>query len=461
MIASAFLLMVWTSTTGIAPWPSVGILFAGALSLFSIIWIYLTKRIGMDTGPFCTTAAITVILSQFVAVIAGTVRSGAPEIDFLIATHVILLIAVFGIECVRAKYTFALIAVFPTAIAVTSWIDLNPEARFWPQHLLFASIIYLMFIIFPLLLGRRCGRALEPYLAAVLSGIPFFFQAWHAIREGGWEHAVGLLPLVQAFFMTLLLLRLLGIEPQGGRALGRLALVAGAALAFVTVAIPLQLEREWIVIAWALEGAALAWLYGKIPHKGLLYALSGLFAVVFIWLVLNPVLNELPRGGQKIWNWYLYTYIISSAALIAGGWLMAKSRDALSPPWTHLTKALSAGGVLLLFWLLNIEIANFYSTGSKIIFKFTATLAQDMTYTLAWALFAVALLASGIMIRNQPARIASLALLVATILKCFVHDLARLGGLYRVFSFVGLAICLTLVAVALQMFVLSARKEEK
>ena len=84
-----------------------------------------------------------------------------------------------------------------------------------------------------------------------------------------------------------------------------------------------------------------------------------------------------------------------------------------------------------------------------------------MTYTLAWALFAVLLLAGGIMIRNQPARIASLALLVATILKCFIHDLARLGGLYRVFSFVGLAICLTLVAVALQKFVLSARKEEK
>ena len=91
----------------------------------------------------------------------------------------------------------------------------------------------------------------------------------------------------------------------------------------------------------------------------------------------------------------------------------------------------------------------------------SATLQQDMTFTLAWALFAVALLAAGIVIRNQPARITSLSLLVVTILKCFIHDLARLGGLYRVFSFVGLALCLILVALALQRFVLSARKEAK
>ena len=69
--------------------------------------------------------------------------------------------------------------------------------------------------------------------------------------------------------------QLLRIEPAGERDLGRLALVAGAALAFVTVAIPLQLEQQWITIGWALEGAALAWLYRRIPHRGLLYAAIG------------------------------------------------------------------------------------------------------------------------------------------------------------------------------------------
>ena len=42
-----------------------------------------------------------------------------------------------------------------------------------------------------------------------------------------------------------------------------------------------------------------------------------------------------------------------------------------------------------------------------------------------------------------------------------LHDLWQLGGLYRVGSFVGLAVCLTLVAVLLQKFVLRDRFVEE
>jgi uncharacterized membrane protein len=43
-------------------------------------------------------------------------------------------------------------------------------------------------------------------------------------------------------------------------------------------------------------------------------------------------------------------------------------------------------------------------------------------------------------------------------LKCFLYDLSSLGGLYRVASFVGLALSLALVSLALQKFVLSKPK---
>lgn len=278
--------------------------------------------------------------------------------------------------------------------------------------------------------------------------------------QAGLGNIIGALPVFQALLMGLLVLQLLKIEPSGNRALGRLALVAGAALAFVTVAIPLQLEKEWITIGWVLEAAALAWLFGKIPHRGLLAAATGLFIAVFVRLTLNPfVLTYAPRSGLKIWNWYLYTYLISSAAMIVGGWLLSKTEDSLIEGCPRVSKLVPAGGVILLFLLLNIEIADFFSIGPVVTFNFSATLAQDLTYTLAWALFGVGLLATGIALRNQPARIASLALLVATIVKCFIHDLARLGELYRVMSFVGLGICLALVALALQKFILAPRKQ--
>ena len=65
----------------------------------------------------------------------------------------------------------------------------------------------------------------------------------------------------------------------------------------------------------------------------------------------------------------------------------------------------------------------------------------------AWAAFAVALLAAGIVRQSHFARMSAIVLLTVTVLKGFLHDMARLGGLYRVFSFVGLAVCLALVAI--------------
>ncbi len=461
MAASALILIVWVIVAGVAPFPFIAIVSASVMALMALSWIYLAKRANADAATFRKTACVTILLAQIIAIVAAA-QPGSPGVGFLLAVHLVFLIALLSLEWFRGIYTYAVVGLIPAAIAVSLWCAQHAAAGFWKQQLLFAVPVYLVFIGYPLLLGRRCGKSLAPYLAAVLAGVPFFFQARHAIIQAGWGSAIGILPVAQALLMALLLRQLLKIELPGSRSLGRLALVAGAALAFITAAIPLQLEKEWITIGWALEGAALAWLYGKIPHKGLLYFASGLFAAVFIRLALNPeILTYQPRAAIRIWNWYLYTYLVSAAALMGGGWLFSKTRDDSILPSLRLSKLLPAAGTLLLFLLLNIEIADFYSTGRTITFNFTATLAQDLTYTLGWAAFALALLAAGIFLRNQPARIASLALLVITIFKCFIHDLARLGGLYRVASFVGLALCLALVALVLQKFVLSARKEEQ
>jgi uncharacterized membrane protein len=458
MAASAVVLAVWMTVAGVAPWPDVAIFSAGALVLFCLIWIYLTKRSGIDTAPFGKTAAITVILAQIVTIIAAA-QPGSPSVGFLLPAHLLFLSALLSLAWFRKNYAFSVFAVFSSAFAVSIWAIQHSGSEFWREQLLFAIPIYLVFIAYPLLLGSRARKSLAPYLAAVLASVPFFFQARHAIIQAGWGQAIGILPVAQALLLALLIAQLLSIEPSGTRSLGRLALVAGAALAFITAAIPLQLDKQWITIGWALEAAALAWLFGRIPRKGLLYACSGLSVAVFIRLANSSILTYQPRSELAIWNWYLYAYLVSAAALILGGWLLSKTKDQLFSPWLRVSRLLLAGGVILLFILLNIEIADFYSTGEVITFNFSAGLAQDMTYTLGWAVFAVVLLAAGIVIRSQSARIASLALLVITILKCFVHDLARLGGLYRVASFVGLAICLALVALVLQKFVLSARKE--
>jgi uncharacterized membrane protein len=270
---------------------------------------------------------------------------------------------------------------------------------------------------------------------------------------------MGLLPLALALGLALVLARLLTLGVPPGEDRARLALVAGAVLAFVTVAIPLQFEREWLTLGWALLGASLAWLFGRIPHRGLVWWAGGLFAAVFLRLAMNPaVLAYHPRAAAPFFNWYLAVYGVAAAAFFVGARLLRFTGD--EKAWT-VADVLPAGGVALLFVLVNVEIADFFAAGAAPAFNvLSSSLAEGLAYTLSWAVFAIALLVVSIAAGNRRGRIAAVVLLVVTILKCFLHDVARLGGLYRVASFVGLAICLAAVAVLLQRFVLPRKGAE-
>ena len=74
------------------------------------------------------------------------------------------------------------------------------------------------------------------------------------------------------------------------------------------------------------------------------------------------------------------------------------------------------------------------------------------------AVAGVVIVGVGIWLESHATRIAALVLVAVTTFKCFLYDLASLGGLYRVASFVGLAISLALVSLALQKFVLARPK---
>ena len=123
-----------------------------------------------------------------------------------------------------------------------------------------------------------------------------------------------------------------------------------------------------------------------------------------------------------------------------------------------MAEALQILAGITFFVLLNVEIADFYSTGPTLVFRLSGGLAQDMTYSLAWGLFALTLLFIGIARSSKLTRAAALAVLLLTIAKVFLHDLWDLGALYRVGSIVGLAIALLAVSFLTQRFVFSKER---
>jgi uncharacterized membrane protein len=454
-VAAALVVTAWSAAAGSSEWGLTVVLAAAAVTAYARAWLPLAGR--FRGGPRIAQAAGAAFVIGELSLIAAVQGGAMPPFPALLFAHVVNLIGLLALTT-KERWPFVAVgAVVPAWVAVLQWqgrIDLELT---WPKLLALAAGLYAVFAVYPFAVGRRMRESRDPYLAAVLASAMAFFGARAAFVAGGFDWMIGVIPVVIGAVLALILRFLLSLEATGERDLGRLALVAGAALAFITVAIPLQLEQQWITIGWALEGAALAWVYTRIPHRGLFYWAVALLGAVFVRLAVNPdVLIYEPRGVLRIFNWYLYAYLLCAVAMLVAGWFLSKTNDRI----LNLVRAstvLPGAAVVLLFLLLNIEIADFFATGPTIMFRFGVTVGQDLTYTIGWLTFGMALLAAGIWLGNRPARVAAVSLIAVTTFKCFLYDLGSLEGLARVASFVGLAIALALVSLALQKFVLTPR----
>ena len=87
---------------------------------------------------------------------------------------------------------------------------------------------------------------------------------------------------------------------------------------------------------------------------------------------------------------------LCATALLVAGWLLLREDDRLVAGLPRTSTAAFAGAGVLLFLLLNIEIADFYAEGATFDLRFGARLDQDLTYTIGWLLFGLGLLAVGI-----------------------------------------------------------------
>lgn len=317
-------------------------------------------------------------------------------------------------------------------------------------HLLFAAV----FVAFPFFSRDRCKDSVLPWAVAALSA-PSHFPLIYRVVKVAWPNSMmGLLPA--AFSVPLLgclVVLVKWFSPEQKQRNAILAWFGGAALFFITLIFPIQFERQWITVAWALEGAALCWLFHWIPHSGLRLVGVGLLAVAFARLTFNPaVLHYHPRSSTAILNWYLYAYAVTAGSLFAAARLLAPPRHEVlnvkAPP------ILNTLGTVLVFLLMNIEIADYFTPAGEatLTFQFSGNFARDMSYTIAWAIFALGLVGAGIAWKLAGARYAGLALLSVTLLKLFFHDLARLSQLYRIGALAVVAVVAMLASFWYQRF---------
>jgi hypothetical protein len=322
---------------------------------------------------------------------------------------------------------------------------------------------YALFTVFPFIFHQKLAGKSAPWATAALAGPLHFYLVYQLIRSAHPSEVPGLVPAAFALPSLLGLFVLLKRTPLASPARNaQLALFGGATLFFITLIFPIQFDRQWITVGWALEGAALCWLFRRVPHPGLRLVGVALLVVVFVRLALNPaVLSYHPRAGFPIFNWYLYTYGVATVCLFAAARLLGPPRHRVLGH--NALPLLYTLGTVLAFLIVNIEIADYFSTpgAAALTFQFSGNFARDMSYSIAWALFALLMLIVGMRKHAAPVRYASLGLLGLTVVKLFLHDLSQLDQLYRISAFIVVAVIAILASFLYQRFLGAVEKDSK
>jgi uncharacterized membrane protein len=365
---------------------------------------------------------------------------------------------------------WVLAAVLLTAFVHSAWTFEEPlfgqDSLAALHGLAIQLLVQAFFMAWPFIAFARLRGERFAWYASALAGPAWFLSLRELFEKAAGDAAIGLLPILLGAGTLAAAWQASRLrEASDPRRVSNLAWYLAVSLGFLTVAIPLQLDKEWITIGWALEGVAAAWLWQRLDHVGLKYFALALLVSVTVRLVANEaVLGYYPRPAFRIVNWLLYTYLVPAAALVGAARIfsaheLSRARGFEEPlyargwPLAALVTSLSAAAVVFVW--INLAIADFFASGDVLQVRFERTPARDLTTSIAWAIYALALLAIGVRGRLRGARWLSLGLMMVTVVKVFLYDLGELEDLYRVASLLGLAVSLILVSFAYQRFVVS------
>ena len=212
-------------------------------------------------------------------------------------------------------------------------------------------------------------------------------------------------------------------------------LAAAIALAFLTLAIPIQFAGFRITIAWALEGAALSWIGVRFSNKWLGAGVAFLFAIACVRLfTLDAWIYSSGNGYPLIANARSLTFAVSAVSLfVAARFTRAKQ---------YAAAAYLAGHVVLL-WALVMEAMGWAERTAA---PQDVSAVSTVAVSILMACYALALIAAGVATRTAINRLAGLGLMLLVVAKLYLVDVWQLSRGFRITAFLGLGVLLLLVS---------------
>jgi uncharacterized membrane protein len=208
------------------------------------------------------------------------------------------------------------------------------------------------------------------------------------------------------------------------------------AVAFITIAIPLKLDAQWITIGWLVESGMLLWLSVWSRADFLRY----FAAFALILGIARLLFFDQIRAETLVFNMRFATYAVAIAIL--GGIAVLGKRHAAKEEAIFLQIAVVGVNALALI-ALTLEVSDYFDrqmiTRGRLAAAYAQmNLARDFSYSAIWLLYGAMLMVIGFRRRSAFVRWQSLILIAFTICKVFLYDVSQLGGSYRIVSFIAL-----------------------
>lgn len=194
----------------------------------------------------------------------------------------------------------------------------------------------------------------------------------------------------------------------------------------------------WAIYSLGILGIALAKRSNFLRLTGL-----ALLAIVVIKLILIDtfVIDLNPAAFMLILNFQFLSSITVLVAVLFSIYLYWRQRTHLFKEEQHVLISLLIIANFIAVWILSTEVLRFfYSQESQLDADLSS--AKSLSLTILWAVYAVGILAAGIIRRSSKVRLGGLVLLSVPVVKLFTFDVLLLDGGYRVAAFGVLGILL-------------------
>jgi uncharacterized membrane protein len=314
----------------------------------------------------------------------------------------------------------------------------HPEKR--AAAVVFQAAILLLFLLADLAPHlRRQAAGWEECIRLTVNPFVFYATCYFLLNDDRHEWMAPL-ALAMAILYAAMARVELALRPSDRRFL---LITAGTALTFVTLAIPVQLESNWITIGWSVEALVLLWASFEVAAPRLQW-LSGLvFAAAILRFLAVDTPWEYRAAFIPVFNQYFLGMLALAACLACAAYLARRLP-------VFLTAGLLAVGVL---WFgLSFEAYSYFDAQARALQVDAYDAAKQLRWTgqlalsVLWSVFAGSMTAAGFRLHLRAARVAGLVLFGVTLVKVVFLDISELRQFYRILALLALGVVLLVVA---------------